>query len=134
MTVQASGLTIEFSSLIEMLRTRARESPAARAFTFLGDGEEDRLSYAGLDERARAIPFRGDGGEDRLSTAGGDERARAIAARLVEQGARGERVLLLYPPGLEYIAAFFGCLYPGAGAVPAYPPRLNRSLPRLRSL
>src|SRR4051812_1367727 len=111
MTVQASGLTIEFSSLIEMLRTRARESPAARAFTFLGDGEEDQLSYAGLDERARAI-----------------------AALLVEQGARGERVLLLYPPGLEYIAAFFGCLYAGAVAVPAYPPRLNRSLPRLRSL
>ena len=52
--------SLEFATLIEMLRTRARESPAARAFTFLSDAqvegvEGDRLSYAGLDERARAI-------------------------------------------------------------------------------
>ena len=72
--------SVEFSTLIEMLRMRARESPAARAFTFLGEsgGATDQVSYAGLDERARAI-----------------------AALLVERGARGERVLLLYPPGLE---------------------------------
>ncbi len=63
-----------------------------------------------------------------------DARARSIGALLQEHGARGERALLLYPPGLEYIAAFFGCLYAGAVAVPAYPPRLNRSLPRLRSI
>src|SRR6185295_5586432 len=111
MTIHTSGVAVEFSSWIEVLRTRARERPAARAFTFLGDGEEDHLSYAGLDERARAI-----------------------AALLQEHGAAGERVLLLYPPGFEYIAAFFGCLYAGAVAVPAYPPRLNRSLPRLRAI
>ena len=34
--------------------------------------------------------------------------------------------MLLYPPGLDYIAAFYGCLYAGVTAVPAYPPRLNR--------
>jgi acyl transferase domain-containing protein/acyl-CoA synthetase (AMP-forming)/AMP-acid ligase II/acyl carrier protein len=39
--------------------------------------------------------------------------------------------LLLYPPGLDYIAAFFGCVYSGAIAVPAYPPHRNRSLDRL---
>ncbi|HVG10832.1 MAG TPA: non-ribosomal peptide synthase/polyketide synthase, partial [Thermoanaerobaculia bacterium] len=108
--------SLEISPLVEMLRTRARESPAAQAFSFLSDAQgesarEDRISYAGLDERARAI-----------------------AALLLAHGARGERVLLLYPPGLEYIAAFFGCLYAGAVAVPAYPPRLNRSLPRLRAI
>jgi amino acid adenylation domain-containing protein len=43
-------------------------------------------------------------------------------------------VLLLYPPGLDYIAAFFGCLYAGAVAVPAYPPRVNRSLTRLQTI
>ena len=48
--------------------------------------------------------------------------------------ARGKRVLLLYPLGLEYIAAFFGCFYAGAVAVPAYPPRLNRSLDRLQTI
>ncbi|MCP4327281.1 MAG: fatty acyl-AMP ligase, partial [Alphaproteobacteria bacterium] len=46
-------------------------------------------------------------------------------------GMKGERALLLYPPGLDYVAAFFGCLYAGVIAVPAYPPRFNRSLSRL---
>src|SRR5262249_35618173 len=39
-----------------------------------------------------------------------------------------------YPPGLEFIAAFFGCLYAGVLAVPAYMPRVNRPMPRLRSI
>ena len=54
-----------------------------------------------------------------------DRRARAIAAALTEAGAAGERALLLYPPGLDYLAAFFGCLYAGTVAVPVYPPRLD---------
>jgi acyl-CoA synthetase (AMP-forming)/AMP-acid ligase II len=52
----------------------------------------------------------------------------------LDPGAKGERVLLLYPPGLEYIAAFFGCLYAGAVAVPVYPPRMNQNLVRLESI
>ena len=63
-----------------------------------------------------------------------DRKARAIAAHLTAQGAEGERALLLYAPGLDYIAAFFGCLYAGVTAVPAYPPDLTwleRTLPRL---
>ncbi|MCA1729470.1 MAG: aminotransferase class I/II-fold pyridoxal phosphate-dependent enzyme, partial [Actinobacteria bacterium] len=39
-----------------------------------------------------------------------------------------------YPPGLKYVAAFLGCLYAGVVAVPAYPPRLNRSTSRLRTI
>jgi natural product biosynthesis luciferase-like monooxygenase protein len=57
-----------------------------------------------------------------------------VAATLQRLGAPGERAILLYPPGIEYIAAFFGCMYAGVLAVPAYPPdpsRLQRSLPRL---
>jgi acyl carrier protein len=46
----------------------------------------------------------------------------------------GERVLLLYPAGLEYVAAFLGCLYAGVVAVPAYPPRPNRPLDRIRAI
>ena len=47
----------------------------------------------------------------------------------------GDRALLLYPPGLDFIAAFFGCLYAGVVAVPAYPPRPNdRSQSRLRAI
>jgi amino acid adenylation domain-containing protein/non-ribosomal peptide synthase protein (TIGR01720 family) len=53
---------------------------------------------------------------------------------LQQIGASGEHVVLLYPPGLDFIEGFFGCLYAGAIAVPAYPPRLNRSQLRLNSI
>ncbi len=49
-------------------------------------------------------------------------------------GVEGERALLLYPPGLEYVAAFFGCLYAGVVAVPVYPPRPNRPDPRFLAI
>ncbi|HWW76877.1 MAG TPA: fatty acyl-AMP ligase, partial [Pyrinomonadaceae bacterium] len=63
-----------------------------------------------------------------------ERRARAIGVWLQDAGAGGQRVMLLYPPSLEYIAAFFGCLYAGAVAVPVYPPRRNQSLSRLQSV
>ena len=97
------------SSFADILAGRARDDPDATAFVF---ESEDRVSYAELDARARTI-----------------------AAAL--DGAQGERVLLVYPPGLEYVAALFGCFYAGAVAVPAYPPdpaRLERSLPRLEAI
>src|SRR5205807_1397406 len=49
----------------------------------------------------------------------------------------GERALLIYPPGLDYVVAVCGCLYAGMVAVPAYPPdpsRLQRTLPRLQAI
>ncbi len=103
-------------TLIELLRSRAALQPNKLAYIFLldGDVEEAHLTYEGLDQRARAI-----------------------GALLQRNGATGERVLLLYPPGLDYIAAFFGCLYAGAVGVPAYPPnpaRLERMLPRLQAI
>jgi hypothetical protein len=49
-------------------------------------------------------------------------------------GLGGRRVLLLHPPGLDYVAGFLGCLYAAAVAVPAYPPRKQRSLDRLRAI
>ncbi|MCY1022281.1 condensation domain-containing protein [Pyxidicoccus sp. MSG2] len=103
-------------TLIDLARQRAASAPDEVIYTFLLDGETQ---------------------EARLTCAGLDRQARAIGALLQEQGARGERVLLLHPPGLEYITAFFGCLYAGAVAVPAYPPdpsRLQRTLPRLEAL
>ncbi len=101
------------STLGELLRLRADDDPARVAYTFLlnGETEEGHLTYGGLDLRARAV-----------------------AARLQALGARGERALLLYPPGLEYVAALFGCFYAGVVAVPAYPPRRNRTDPRLQSI
>ena len=100
-------------TLVEVLRGRLPELVNRTAYTFLVDGESEEISltYGELDTRARAI-----------------------AARLQELGAYGERVLLLYPPDLEYIAAFFGCLYAGAVAVPVFAPRANRSLSRLQTI
>jgi len=108
--------TVEYSTLVELLRWRAQHQPDRQAYTFLVDGEmeEVHLTYQELDWQARAI-----------------------GARLQSPEAVGERALLLYPPGLEYIAGFFGCLYAGSVAVPAYPPdptRLNRTLPRLQAI
>ena len=100
-------------SFVEVFRQRAAERPSRRAFGFLPDGEGELLSitYAELEQRARAI-----------------------AGWLQAHRLSGERVLLLYPPGLEYISAFLGCLHAGAVAVPAYPPRLNRGRERLRAI
>ncbi|MEM7132285.1 MAG: SDR family NAD(P)-dependent oxidoreductase [Chloroflexota bacterium] len=90
------------NTLVELLSQRAIETPEKVAYTFLEDGEEQAtsLTYAELDQRARAI-----------------------AAHLQQNDVAGERALLLYPSGLEYVAAFFGCLYAGVLAVPLYPPR-----------
>ncbi len=99
-------------NLVDLLRARAIEQAAKLAYVYLEDGERegDRLSYADLDRRARAI-----------------------AARLTSLGLRGERVLLLYPQGIPYIEAFFGCLCAGVVAVPAYPPS-GRHIQRLQSI
>ena len=103
----------EPSTLLDVLRFRAEQEPERQAYVFLVDGEtaEIGLSYGELDARARAI-----------------------GALLQNRVQSGEPVLLLYPPGLEYIAAFFGCLYAGAVAVPVYPPRSNQHLLRLKAI
>lgn len=49
-------------------------------------------------------------------------RAKAVAAILQEQCAEGDRVLLLLPPGLDYIIAFTACIYAKVIAVPTYLP------------
>lgn len=100
-------------TLVDLLRSRATYQADQLAYIFLQDGESEsnRVDYKTLDRRARAI-----------------------AANLQSQNAVGERALLVYPPGLEFIAAFFGCLYAGAIAVPAYPPRRNQNMSRLQSI
>ena len=104
---------VRCSTLVELLRWRALHQADRRAYTFLVDGEaeEVHLTYQELDRQARAI-----------------------GARLQSLEVAGECLLLLHPPGLAYIAAFFGCLYAGGIAVPSYPPRLNRPDPRLQAI
>ena len=57
-----------------------------------------------------------------------------MAVHLQSLGLEGQRVLLLYPPGLDFVAGFYGCLYAGAVAVPAYPPRRNRNMLRIQAI
>jgi amino acid adenylation domain-containing protein len=106
----------EIRHLVEMVRQRARQHPERTAYVFLPDGEHEqgRLTFGELDRRAAAL-----------------------AAHLQARSLSGERALLVYDPGLEYIVAFYGCLYAGVIAVPVYPPdplRFNRVLPRLMSI
>ena len=100
-------------TLIDRLQEQAGIQPDKKAFTFLADGdtEIDSLTYQQLNEKAKAIAF-----------------------VLQNQNASGQRALLLYQPGLDFITAFFGCLYAGVVAVPVYPPRANRSIERLLAI
>jgi acyl-CoA synthetase (AMP-forming)/AMP-acid ligase II/acyl carrier protein len=103
-------------TLIDLLRRRAELRPEKRAYTFLLDGETEEvsLSYGQLNLQAQAI-----------------------GKILIGMGLRGERALLLYPPGLDFIVGFFGCLYAGLIAVPAYPPspaQLKRTMLRLEAI
>ncbi|MEO7271013.1 MAG: AMP-binding protein, partial [Vicinamibacterales bacterium] len=52
-----------------------------------------------------------------------DRRARSIGAHLQQRGLSGEPVALSYPSELEFVAAFCGCLYAGAIAVPTTLPK-----------
>jgi acyl-CoA synthetase (AMP-forming)/AMP-acid ligase II len=52
-----------------------------------------------------------------------DHQARVVAAKLQSMCPEGARAILLYPPGPEFFAGFFGCLYAGVIAVPAPRPR-----------
>lgn len=106
----------EVRSLVDLLRHRAERQPADAAYTFLESGEREgsSLTWQTLERRSRAI-------------------AHAIVTRV----ARRSRVLIVCPPGLDFIAAFFGCLYADTIAVPTYPPsggRADRAAERLRGM
>lgn len=111
MSMSASEEFKRVATLVDLLRYRAMHQSEQTAYDFFADGESQTasLTYAELDQAARAV-----------------------AALLQSLGCVGQPVLLLYPPDLEYIVAFLGCVYAGAIAVPAYPPRPNRSLERLQ--
>ncbi|HEX9986176.1 MAG TPA: amino acid adenylation domain-containing protein [Thermoanaerobaculia bacterium] len=104
------------SSIVEILQARAAGTPERIAYRFLShaSSSEETLTYAELDAAARRI-----------------------GAHLQSFTMPGDRALLLYRPGLEFIQGFLGCLYAGVIAVPAYPPhptRPARDLPKLRGI
>lgn len=61
-------------------------------------------------------------------------KAKSIATKLQAYTQPGDRILLLYPPGIEFICAFFGCLYAGVIAVPAYPPVEKKLIEKLQGM
>ena len=104
------------TTMIDLLRDRAAAQPHARAYTFMDDGERcgQSLTWAQLERRSRAI-------------------ATAIR-RHVEPG---DRLLVMFPPSLDFVPAFFASLYAGAVAVPVYPPagpKIERTMARLRGM
>jgi amino acid adenylation domain-containing protein len=103
----------QFETLVDLLQHRVACQPNQRCFTFLENGtiEVEILTYRELDLRARAV-----------------------AASLQDRIEPGNRVLLLYPPGLDFITAFFGCLYAGIVTVPASPPKPNQKFSRLNGI
>ncbi|WP_455928057.1 non-ribosomal peptide synthetase [Pseudomonas capeferrum] len=92
-------------TLVQSLQRRAAQTPDQLALRFLAETAEQGavLSYRDLDLRARTI-----------------------AAALQANAGLGDRAVLLFPSGPDYVAAFFGCLYAGVIAVPAYPPESTR--------
>jgi len=103
------------ATISEILENRAAEQGERPVYVFLSYGETDII-------------------EERLTYGELDARARAIGASLLAAGAGGERVVLLFPPGPDFVASFFGCLYAGAVAVPALPPRRRGADPRLSAI
>ncbi len=106
-------LTPDMATIVTVLRHRSVLQPEKMAFTFLANGEDESgsLTYGELDLGARSV-----------------------AAKLASLGLKGQTVLMFYPPGLDFILAFFGCLYCGTIPAAAYPPRKNRSLQRIRTI
>lgn len=103
---------MKYSTLVELLGDRAQQQPDKTAYIFLKDGETPSASitYRELDSKARAI---------------------AVSLRTTIS--TGDRALLVYayPQGLDFIAAFFGCLYAGVVAVTCHPPQHRKALAEL---
>lgn len=100
--MQLSGIR----PLVDVCQARATEMPTQVSHSYLRDGEEPeaQLTYAQLDQAARAV-----------------------AVELSRHASPGARVLLHYPPGLDFVIGFFGCLYAGLIAVPIAPVEAYRS-------
>lgn len=103
----------EVANLVDLLRQRAIQQPTQQAYIFHVDGEENHAS---------------------LTFGQLDLQARAVAALIRSIKAHDNCVLLLYPPGLEYISSFMGCLYARAIAVPVPPPRFNQKMERILTI
>ena len=89
---------MHFNNLVETLQYRAEHTPDNISYSFLTDGESigQQFTYGQLEMQARTI-----------------------GATLQQLTQKGDRALMLYPSGLDFVAAFMGCQFSGVVAVPA---------------
>src|SRR4051812_3465851 len=115
MAGSAANKAYSCATIGEVLHRWADECPDAEAFSFLHNGEivRERLTYGELDARARQV-----------------------AAILRAHACEGERILLVYPSGIEFVVALFGCFYAGGIAVPVPVPLIapQRAFDRATSI
>lgn len=113
-----NGLNVSdatFATFVGLMRHRAQSRGDQLAISFLRDGETEQLpkTYGQIDREARAI---------------------AYSLREELKLAPGDRAILAYPAGLEFVSALLGCMYAGVVAVPAPLPRPRRPICRMQSL
>lgn len=108
-----SKISTKYNTISEILEERAILQPENIAYIFLKDGEhtEEKITYLELHQSAERI-----------------------AVKLKEYCKKGDRAILFFPPGLDFIKGFFGCLYAGVIAVPSYPPKKNRHNEKLAAM
>ncbi len=103
-------------TLVELLVDRAQNRPEFESFIFID------------------YPGSGSPREDKLTCGAVFAQARAVAATLLQSLTRGDRVLIVCPPGPDYIVSFYGCLMAGVIAVPVYPPSNAKQMAGLEAI
>ncbi len=100
------------TNIVDVLDHWAAERPNQVAFYFSdGEGNDEQITYAQLQQASRGV-----------------------AAALVQRDLTGKQALLMFPPGLDFVKAFYGCMCAGVVAVPAFTPRRNRNVRRLQAI
>ncbi len=99
-----------FADIVEF---RAKSEPTKEAFSYFTDGEDEHISWSYQDLK-NAIAF--------------------VANHLNQHNVIGRQVVLLFEPGLAFIAAYLATISSGAIAVPSHPPMGKRQIKRLRDL
>lgn len=91
-----------YSSLVDMILSKAQTQPDHKAVVFFPDAqrEEETLTFRELHEQACTL-----------------------ACMLSAEAKPGDRALLLFPTGVEFVVSYFACLMAGLIAVPLMPPR-----------
>lgn len=107
------GTILPASTMVERLLQHEKHIPGKIVYILLEDGinETDSITYGEMISKAKAL-----------------------AATLQKYGKQGDRVLLLFPTGIEFITSFYACLFAGMIAVPTYPPKRNKPNERFRAI